>query len=165
MDRRLDLWPGAAEVWHFVGARRTTRYQAQHSVDEFWMRTRTAACAQTCARYILRNGFMWESGKKGVEVFVGTLRLASKVAPRSVVEDRAGRGLPVASTIPAFRVPRLATPNSASPRDPRARAPMPDSCSSFLPRHVWMNPFSAFPHVAWVHHYNGWTYRHSAVLV
>jgi len=39
------------------------------------------------------------SGKKGVEVFVGTLRLASKVAPRSAVEDRAGRGL--ASTLPS----------------------------------------------------------------
>jgi len=38
LDRRLDLWPGAAEVWRFVGPRRTTRYQAQHSVDEFWVR-------------------------------------------------------------------------------------------------------------------------------
>ena len=47
---------------------------------------------------------MWESGKKGVEVFVWTLRLASKVAPRNVVEDRAGtgRGLPVASNDPGL---------------------------------------------------------------
>jgi len=75
LDGHLDLWPGAAEVWRFVGAPRTTRYQAQQGVDEFWIRTRTVARAQTCAHYILRNGFMWESGKKGVEVFVGTLRV------------------------------------------------------------------------------------------
>jgi len=36
---------------------------------------------------------MWESGKKGVEGFVGTLRLASKVAPRSAVEDRDRAGI------------------------------------------------------------------------
>ena len=58
LDRRLDLWPGAAEVWRFVGPRRTTRYQVQQGVDEFWVRTRTVACAQICARYILRSGLM-----------------------------------------------------------------------------------------------------------
>ena len=31
---RLDVWPGVAEVWGFVGARRTTRYKAQRSVEE-----------------------------------------------------------------------------------------------------------------------------------
>ena len=35
LEGRLDVCPGVAEVWRFVGARRTTRYKAQHGVDEF----------------------------------------------------------------------------------------------------------------------------------
>jgi len=51
--------------------------KGQHGVNEFCIRARTVARAPRCARYISRNGFIWDSCKMGVEVFVGTLRLAS----------------------------------------------------------------------------------------
>ena len=78
LDGHLDVWPGVTEVWRLVGACRATRYKAQGGVDEFWIRARTVARAPRCARYILRNGFMWESCEKGVEVFVGTLRVRGR---------------------------------------------------------------------------------------
>jgi len=64
-----------AEVWHFVSAHRTTRHQAQHGVDEFWIQARAVARTQRCTCYILRNGFIWEGGKKGVKVVIGMLQV------------------------------------------------------------------------------------------